>query len=92
MDKFCRPPLRKGDIVTVVQGLLEGLLPKEALTRRAIVEAEVMSFEEATVFLRTIGPEATALLYALYREDLQMACIEMKFVTGHEALQSHYLR
>lgn len=90
MEKYCRPPLEKGGIVTVVQGLFEGLEPEQALARRLLVEAGVMSQAEATVFLKKIGPEVAAKLRELSPEELQMACLELKFVAGEAALQGQY--
>ncbi len=91
MEKFCRPPLRKGEIVTVVQGLFDGLAPGQALARKMLFEHDVMPWEEATAFLQKIGPDVSAKFLLLEPKDLQMACLEMQFVTGEPALQSQYV-
>ena len=90
MEKYCRPPLRRGDIVTVAQGLFDGLCPKQALARKMLFEHGVMTWKEADIFLLKIGSEASALLLEEDPKDLQTACLEARFVNGQEALEGQY--
>lgn len=86
MQKFCRPPLRKGEIVTVVQGLFN-----QALAHKKLSRYTDMTSEEITAFLQKVGPETSSMLLELDSKDLQMVCLEKKFVDGHAALQRWYL-
>ncbi len=86
MEKYCRPPLRKGEIVTVVQGLFE-----QALVRKKLLRHTDMTCEEATNFLQKVGPETSVMLLQLDPKDLQMACLEATFVAGQSDLERQYL-
>lgn len=92
MEKYCRPPLRKGDIVTVAQGLFDGLEPVQALARKVLfLEVDQISWVEVTDFVRKIGPDASAKFLLLDPQDLNTVYIETMFITGEDALQSHYV-
>ena len=90
MTKFCRPPLRKGEIVTVAQGLFDGLMPTQALARKRLHDLKVMEWEEATNFLKKVGPAVAALVLEADVEGLQVWAIEQHFVAGQDALQNRY--
>lgn len=91
MEKFCRPPFQKGHIVTVAQGLFDGLEPEQALTRRMLFDEELMLWAEATTFVRKIGPDISGLLRAQDPDELRMSIIEQRFIDAGPALQSWYL-
>lgn len=91
MEKICRPPFRKGHIVTVAQGLFDGLAPGQALARKMLfLGVDQTSWVEVTDFVRKIGPDVSVEFLQLDPKDLHTAYLEMVFVTGEAAIQSHY--
>lgn len=86
MEKFCRPPLRRGEIVMVVQGLFNQARVHKKLSRHTD-----MTPEEITAFLQKIGPEASILLLDADPKDLPIACVEATFVAGQPVLERIYL-
>ena len=91
MKKYCRPGFQRGEIVTVVQGLFDGLAPAQAMARKKLVESEIMDWAEATAFVKKVGPEISAMILELSTDDLQIVVIEQQFVAAQLALQSRYL-
>ena len=92
MAKFCRPPLRKGEIVTVAQGLFDGLVPDQAKARKRLFEFEVMNWNEATAFVKKVRPEISVMILEISSDDLHMLVVEERFIAAGPVLDSRYLK